>query len=69
MVGLDIEIRLANLLIAVGSGEQGVEDSREKLASHRDFDPLLMFRLIDTKNKGYLILEDIMGFLRYYLLT
>lgn len=58
MVTLDNEIRLANLLIALGDGEQDIEATREKLSKMNDFDPYLLFKFLDKSSKGYLMVPD-----------
>lgn len=64
MVGLDVEIRLANVLIAIGTGEQDVEDARQRLAQAKDFDPYQLFLLVDKKKKGYVGMSELQAFLR-----
>ncbi len=59
MISLDNEIRLANLLIALGEGESEVEEAREKLARHHEFDPYILYRQLDRTNKGYITVPEL----------
>lgn len=59
-----MEIRLANVLIAIGTGEQDVEDARQRLAQSKDFDPYQLFSLIDKKKKGYVGMTELQSFLK-----
>ena len=63
MISLDNEIRLANLLIAVADGEMAVEELRQKLAKHHDFDPFSLFRMFDRTNRGFVFAEEVQAVL------
>lgn len=62
MASLDNEIRLANLLFTVGDGEHEIEETREKLAKLPEFDPLLLFKLLDRTGKGHITVGEIQQF-------
>lgn len=62
MASLDNEIRLANLLFTVGDGEHEIEETREKLAKLPEFDPLLLFKLLDRTGKGHVTVGEIRQF-------
>lgn len=66
MASLDNEIRLANLLIALGDGEQEIETTREKLTKLSEFDPFLLFKYLDKGAKGYLTSSDLLQFFEDY---
>lgn len=62
MASLDNEIRLANLLFTVGDGEHEIEETREKLAKLPEFDPFLLFKLLDRGAKGHVTVPEIQAF-------
>jgi Ca2+-binding EF-hand superfamily protein len=66
MVGLDNEIRLANLLLVLGEGENDIESFRQKISRNNDFDPYTLFCLVDREMKGWITAEDIRRYLLEY---
>lgn len=62
MASLDNEIRLANLLFTLGDGEHEIEETREKLAKLPEFDPFLVFKLLDKSGKGFITCSEILQF-------
>jgi Ca2+-binding EF-hand superfamily protein len=62
MATLDNEIRLANLLIALGDGEQEIEANRERLSKLPEFDPYLLFKFLDRSSRGHLTCADLLVF-------
>ena len=63
MATLETEIRVANLLLSLGQAEQSLEQAREKLAQHRMFDPLLLFRLLDPQDSGMATFTNLKRFM------
>jgi len=66
MLGYESEQRLKALFIAVGDGERGLELSRQRLCSIRDFAPHGAFQRLDRDAKNFLTSLDLLTFLRDY---
>jgi Ca2+-binding EF-hand superfamily protein len=64
MLGVQTEIKLANLFKTVADGEKQVEVTRQVLAEQRDFEPYTAFKRIDRLSNGYLGIYDLHKFLR-----
>lgn len=52
-----------DLLSALASQESTLEYSRQTLAAHQDFEPYSLFLRLDSRSKGFLVVEDILNFL------
>lgn len=52
-----------DLLSALASQESALEYSRQSLAAHEDFEPYTLFLRLDSRSKGFLVVEDIHSFL------
>ena len=60
----EAEIELAQLLITLGEREHEIEEIRLKLTKQSDFDPFLLFKNIDKRNRGSLCSADFKKFFR-----
>lgn len=64
MLGLVSEGKLANFLVAVGSGERTNEYARSSLCSISDFAPRAAFERIDRDSSGQISSSEMCNFLR-----
>ena len=62
MLSLSSQLRLKNLLIAMGRHEQAIESLRCELSNIDEFEPYSAYRLIDNINKKEIHREEIYYF-------
>ena len=63
-LGFESERRLKDLLVAVGSGEMGLELARQRLCSIRDFAPHSAFQRFDRDCNGHVTSLEVLNYLR-----
>ena len=63
MLSNETQLELAEYLKAVAFAEMEVEVARNLLAERNEFDPLVTFQRIDSKDRGHITMEDFIKFL------
>mmetsp|Transcript_32612 Transcript_32612/g.29476 ORF Transcript_32612/g.29476 Transcript_32612/m.29476 type:complete len:242 (+) Transcript_32612:41-766(+) len=64
MIGLQTELKIANILKNIAEGEKQIEVTRQVLAEQREFEPYTAFKRIDRFGNGYVTIMDVLEFLR-----
>ena len=64
MIGLQTELKLAQLLKNIADGEKEIEVVRQVLAEQPDFEPYTAFKRIDRDGSGYISTWELHNFLR-----
>jgi hypothetical protein len=53
---------LADFLVAIGKGEQGLEDSRQNLSEILEYNPATLFNRINRSNNSKVSADEIINF-------
>ena len=64
MLGYESEHRLKNFLVAIGDGEQGLEQARQRLCRISDFAPHSAFQRFDRNSSLAVSPLEVQNFLR-----
>ena len=62
MASIEVEAKLAKIFINLAKGERKAEISRQVLSENADYNPYILFKLLDIENKNYIDSTNIVNY-------
>lgn len=59
MIGLQTEVKIANIIKHIADGEKQIEVTRQVLAEQNEFEPYTAFKRIDRFGHGFVTIHDV----------
>ena len=58
--------KVINLFLLISKGEENLIKLKQKVLNKCDINPILLFRILDSENKGFITKDDLMNYLSQY---